>query len=132
MRLLVCGGRDYTDQERMFAALDLLHQQKPVTVLIHGAAPGADRLAAKWAEWKAIRREPYPADWDRYGNKAGPIRNQTMLEIGQPHAVVAFPGGVGTADMIVRAMKAGLKVWQPYPQTKKGPRQPWGLSGGRV
>lgn len=137
MRILVCGGRDFTDHVRVFAALDRLHAKHPITVLIHGAAPGVDRLASRWAKWRGIEVEPYPADWDKHRTAAGPIRNQRMLDHSNPDAVVAFPGGVGTADMVTRAVKAGLgsRIWFPYGeraiQTKKDPRRPWRPSGGR-
>jgi hypothetical protein len=52
----------------------------------------------------------FPAQWDRYGEAAGPIRNAWMLEFGKPDLVVAFPGGRGTADMISKARKAGIEV----------------------
>jgi hypothetical protein len=34
-----------------------------------------------------------------------------MLDEAKPDAVIAFPGGRGTADMTDRALKAGLPVW---------------------
>ena len=48
-------------------------------------------------------------DWKKYGKKAGPLRNQQMLEEGKPDLVVAFPGGNGTADMVRRAKKANIE-----------------------
>lgn len=45
---------------------------------------------------------------------AGLARNQRMLEQCSPSAVIAFPGGRGTADMVRRAEAAGLPVWRPY------------------
>ena len=59
------------------------------------------------------RAGSYPAQWDVYGRRAGPIRNQEMIDEGKPDGVVAFPGGKGTADMVRRAEAAGLKVWFP-------------------
>jgi hypothetical protein len=38
------------------------------------------------------RQEVYQADWKRYG-RAGPIRNQEMLDKGKPDVVIACPGG---------------------------------------
>ena len=49
-------------------------------------------------------------EWDELGKKAGPLRNQRMLEEGKPELVVAFPGGGGTKDMVRRAVKAGVSV----------------------
>ncbi len=51
-----------------------------------------------------------PADWDKFGKGAGPIRNQQMIDEGKPDLVVAFPGGTGTADMVKRAKKHGIEV----------------------
>lgn len=114
MRLLVCGGRDYADRVRLEGALDLLHARRAVSVLIHGAAPGADTLARDWAVARGIPDEAYPADWERHGRAAGPIRNKRMLEDGAPDGVVAFPGGRGTQNMTKQAAAAGLLVWRPF------------------
>lgn len=101
MRVLVCGGRNYNDQERVFFELDEL---KP-TLIIHGGASGADYLAAQYAKYRGVGVVEYRADWARHGRAAGPIRNQQMIDLGRPDVVVAFPGGRGTADMIERARK---------------------------
>jgi hypothetical protein len=109
MRVLVTGGRDFTDRKLLFETLDRLHSVHTFTVLIHGAASGADRLAGEWAGTRSISIEAHPADWRKHGRAAGPIRNQMMLAE-KPELVVAFPGGRGTADMVKRAKNAGLKV----------------------
>ncbi|ATI15672.1 hypothetical protein [Bordetella phage vB_BbrM_PHB04] len=112
MKLLVCGGRDYADREAVFAALDRVHAKRPVTLLIHGAARGADSLADDWARARGVPRDPHPADWATHGRRAGPLRNRKMLEL-KPDGVVAFPGGRGTADMADAARAAGVPVWEP-------------------
>lgn len=114
MKLLVCGGRDYTDRAALYKALDHLHARRTIELVIHGAARGADSLAAEWAGARGIQSKAFPALWHAYGKAAGWIRNQHMLDAGQPDGVVAFPGGRGTADMINRAHTAGVPVWQPY------------------
>ncbi len=102
-RVLVCGGRDYDDREQMFRILDVAHAANPIECLIHGAARGADTLAADWALERDVHCNAYPADWERNGKAAGPIRNRKMLEEGKPHMVIAFPGGKGTSNMIQQA-----------------------------
>lgn len=109
MRLLMCGGRDYTDAATVSRAFDVL---KP-SVVIHGDARGADTLADEEAKRRGIDRIRFPANWKRDKKAAGPIRNQRMIDEGKPDAVCAFPGGNGTADMIRRAKAAGLKVYRP-------------------
>lgn len=109
MRVLVCGGRDFKDFDRVVVVLDNL--DPPATLIIHGGAPGADQCAGAWAERRGIPTLRFPAEWEKYGRRAGPRRNQRMLDEGKPDLVVAFPGGRGTADMLARADKAGVVVW---------------------
>lgn len=108
MRILVCGGRDYADYLRLE---DILCQYVHIGVdtIISGMARGADTLATDWCNLVNCEFETYPALWNLYGNRAGVIRNQQMLDTGID-LVIAFPGGVGTKDMIKRAKKAGVKV----------------------
>lgn len=112
MRLLVCGGRDYNDRRGVFRSLDRLLTKRQVVTLIHGAAPGADSLAAQWAKERGIEQIACPAEWEKYGKRAGPLRNAHMLTL-NPDGLVAFPGGRGTADMVMQAINAGLNVWHP-------------------
>ncbi len=106
IRILICGGREFSDRTLLEQALEAYKG----AVVIHGAARGADTLAEEWAlkHGKGVHR--FPANWQRDGKAAGPIRNQAMLDKGRPDMVIAFPGGRGTADMVRRAKAAGLKV----------------------
>ncbi len=110
LRVLITGGRDYSDRDFLFETLDRLHATHAFSVLIHGDASGADKLAGEWAAARGIEVQTRPADWTRHGRAAGPIRNQTLLAEEKPELVVAFPGGKGTADMVTRARKAGIEV----------------------
>lgn len=112
LRVLVCGGREFADRGLLSGVMQSVvwQQHGYPAVLIHGDARGADRLAAEWASRHGVPVEPYPADWERDGRGAGPIRNQRMLDEGMPDLVVAFPGGRGTADMVQRARAAGIEI----------------------
>lgn len=119
MRLLVCGGREYANRDHVFVSLDRILARRAVTLVIHGACQdragnlkGADRWADEWAAERWIERLPCPADWDRHGPRAGPLRNAHMLTH-SPDGVVAFPGGRGTAGMAKIATEAGIPVWRP-------------------
>lgn len=113
MRVLVCGGRDFADEKAAFSALNALHAVHKFTVVIDGAASGADAIAAKWAIEKQLWNFRFPAKWNEHGRGAGPIRNRLMLEKAKPDMVVALPGGRGTADMISAAQQAGVPVERP-------------------
>lgn len=109
-RILVCGGRDYTNRNRVFSVLDSAVIKLGLDVVIHGACRNADLIAEEWAKWREIAYIGCPAKWKTGGNGAGPARNQRMLDEFKPMIVIAFPGGTGTADMVSRAEKAGLVV----------------------
>lgn len=110
MRILVFGGRDYLDRDHFFATLDRCHFVHPDMEVISGMARGADKLAFEWAHARGVKCHEFPADWNKYGKRAGPIRNQQMLDEGKPDAGVAFPGGNGTRDMFTRLTNAGIPV----------------------
>ena len=114
MRILVCGGRDFDDAALLERTLNNLH----ATLIIHGGARGADRLSGMWASLHGVECIVFPAMWARDGKAAGPIRNQAMLVNGRPDLVVGFPGGNGTADMVRRAIKAGVAVMDLRTQEK--------------
>lgn len=111
MIVLCCGGRGYFGD--VDNALDILHSQQPVTLLVHGGAPGADSRSGDWARKNNIHVAEVRALWDNFGKGAGSKRNQSMLLLNINY-VVAFPGGSGTYDMVERATKHGLTVWRPY------------------
>src|SRR6185369_12011446 len=95
-RILVCGGRDFNDIE---AVMEVLGQQPRDSIIINGAATGADTLAE--VAVKRLNGEfgfnmwywSCAADWPRLRYAAGPIRNGEMLEETRPTLVIAFPGG---------------------------------------
>lgn len=117
-RLLVCGGRDYADADTVARTLDRVLRERGIAVLIHGAAGGADTLAAEWAKARGVPVLAFKVkDWRRpdgsIDKSAGPRRNQRMLDEGKPTACVAFPPGPsGTYDMIRRCEAAGVPVWR--------------------
>ena len=80
--------------------------------IVHGAARGADQLAAQAARELGMRVEGHRADWDTHGKAAGAIRNQQMLDSGAQR-VIAFVDkpldqSRGTAEMVARARNAGV------------------------
>lgn len=102
MRVLVCGGRNYTNAVMVKSVLDAIRKDVTITCIIHGGAVGADSLANWYALTNDIPMDIYPvtaADWDKHGKRAGALRNIAMIEKGKADLVVAFPGDKGTALM---------------------------------
>jgi hypothetical protein len=109
MIVLVTGGRDYNDAKTIDEVLTRVHKEHHIQLLVHGCATGADTLAALWASARGIQPVGCPALWGFYNKAAGSIRNAAMLWL-KPELVVAFPGGVGTANMVGQARQAGIRI----------------------
>jgi hypothetical protein len=117
LRVLVCGDRNWTDQAFIDQTLDQIHEVQGIVCIIEGEARGADRMARSWAASRNVPFLAFPAEWNRYGKAAGPIRNRKQFDEGQPDLVVAFhndlPNSRGTRDMIKYAKSRGCatEVW---------------------
>lgn len=111
MKVLVCGSRSWNDYDAIYGALAELVAERGSFSVMHGAARGADRLAGEAARRLGLEVVEYPADWKRYGRRAGYLRNEQMLAAG-PDLVVAFheAGSRGTAHTIALAREAGIEV----------------------
>jgi hypothetical protein len=108
------GGRDLIwPRARVAAALLGASGGRPVHLLLHGDARGADQSIDRAARQLGWAVQAVPADWPRLGRAAGPIRNRQLLRRallaaqslsspGYPASVlvVAFPGGRGTASLV--------------------------------
>ena len=108
-RVLICGDRNWGDYE----AIDNFVKNLPKgSVIIQGMCRGADLMARKAGLKYGFKVEDYSANWNRYGNAAGPIRNKQMLDEGKPDTVIAFHENVfrstGTRDMLKQADKRGI------------------------
>lgn len=119
--VLICGSRDWIGLEEAELIKQELRQLPPDTIIIHGAAPGADSLAGFEAYLMGFEVVPVPADWDKHELQAGPIRNRKMLsgllkarDAGHEVRVIAFHYdpklGKGTRDMVAISEQHGIPV----------------------
>lgn len=112
MKVIICGGRDYTDYNTLTRALNNIHTMVTITHVITGAARGADTLGYRWAVSKGIPNiDLVPADWSIYGKRAGYLRNVKMADM-HPNAVICFPGGRGTQMMKDIATQRDIAVFE--------------------
>lgn len=111
-RVIIAGGRDYTDYFQMKAFVDrVLDEYDSNIVILCGDARGTDRLGERYARAKGFSVKHYPADWETYGKAAGPIRNRQMAE--NADVLIAFwdMESRGTASMIEEARRHGLQIY---------------------
>jgi hypothetical protein len=120
MRILITGSREWDDEEKISGAFDSALREMGFlpsihhgVIVVHGGADGADRLAGQVAMRRGWKVEVYPAAWDEKGPKAGPLRNQEMVDEGADICLAFFKDGAankGTADCVKKAEKAGITV----------------------
>lgn len=112
-KVIIAGGREFRDYSLLCDSCDKFLCQKRQThdiVVISGTARGADILGERYAHERGYAVEKYPADWNRDGKAAGPIRNAQMAKVAD--ALIAFWDGQskGTANMIDQAKTRGLSI----------------------
>lgn len=109
MKVLICGSRNITDPALVSQAVS--QSGITPTQIISGGARGVDRLAGEYAVSQGIGFTEYPADWDKYGKRAGFIRNYAM--VGAADAVIALWDGTspGTKHSIEFARSCGKRVF---------------------
>ena len=106
-KVIVAGsrtaGQDVDAYLLLESKLNILLKRKSIThdiVIVSGTANGADKMGEHYATVYNYKVERYPADWNRFGKRAGYIRNETMAQ--NADALVALWDGEsrGTKHMI--------------------------------
>jgi hypothetical protein len=114
VRLCVTGGRDFESRDELFAALDSVHRETPIDLLVHGdCRTGVDHLAIQWCLSHDVHHtgSRWRPQWNVFKrSRAVPIRNGAMLEIEQPDALLAFPGDRWSDDCVRKARSLGIQV----------------------
>lgn len=112
MKTIIAGSRTITDKAVFVdAMLSSLDAGIEITEVLSGCAKGVDSLGEKWAQINGFPLHKYPANWEKYGRRAGFLRNMEMAA--NADALIAIWDGQskGTKHMIDLAEKAGLKVY---------------------
>ncbi len=115
-KVIVAGGRDFTDYAHMCTVLDdlfFVHNTgfEVAPKIISGMAKGADTLAIRYSNERGLTKILFPANWKVYRRRAGFLRNEDMLSIAT-HLVAFWDGkSHGTQHMIEIAKKKGIPVW---------------------
>ena len=112
MKVLVTGDRNWSNKAIIRHVLLNLPEN---SIIVHGAASGADSIAGEIAKKWGMKVLSYPAQWTTYGRSAGPIRNRQMLEENPDiELIFAFHNNIeasrGTRDMCSVADKQGIPI----------------------
>jgi len=105
------GGYECNDHAAIWAALDRVHAKHPGMVLLHGGGPkGAERIAACWADARAVSQVAFRPDFNRHKNAAPFKRNDQLLAV-LPIGVVVFPGSGISDNLADKARKLGIPLF---------------------
>lgn len=110
MKLIIAGGRDFSDYDLLTKEVETLIVGEADVEIVSGGAKGADRLGEFFAIDHDLPIKRFPADWDRYGKAAGFKRNSEMADYAD-HCICFWDGkSKGTGHMINLAKNKGLHI----------------------
>ena len=121
IRVIVAGSRTYTDKERIFSCLGKAFgeieekMQEPCKfTVVSGGCRGVDTIGEEYARTHGLELARFPAQWDKYGRGAGPIRNEEMANFASekdPYLIAFWDGkSSGTRGMIALARNKKIPV----------------------
>ena len=116
MRILITGDRnwDFKQAEAVVNRLIAKHTREDM-LIVHGDCPtGVDAAFELAATRWGILTEKHPANWDKFGDRAGPIRNQEMVDLNADFCIAVHRGlsrSKGTKDCVNRCLKAAIVVY---------------------
>ena len=121
MILGIVGSRDYNNYENTknivlegIKSFNNMYTISDIMEIVSGGANGVDMMAKLLAKEYNIKFTEYKAEWDKYGRKAGPIRNQLIVD--QSTHLIALPTkkSVGTLITINKAEKKNIPIYTKY------------------
>lgn len=110
MKVIIAGGRYFNDYHLLKKRCNLFLKNTTEIEVVSGCQRGADKLGERWAKEYGHPVKQFYADWNQFGNAAGPLRNGRMAKYAE--ALIAFWNGIspGTENMIKQAKEQGLKI----------------------
>ncbi len=105
----VAGSGDVEDAGPIHFALDRVRSKYPDMVLVHGGGPGAEKIAARWAEARGVHQVVCKPDWNAHGRSAPFRRNDQLLRL-LPKGVIGFPGSGISENLLDKAVQLGIPV----------------------
>ena len=102
-KVIIAGSRGFSNYKLLREQCNKFLREKRKTsniIVVSGHARGADTLGEKYAQDEGFTLEIYPAQWKKFGKRAGYRRNEQMAEVSD--ALIAFWDGSskGTKHMI--------------------------------
>lgn len=106
-RVAIVGSREFPNLDQV---REYVRTLPPDTIVISGGARGVDRTVEYEARRIGLEVEIWPANWNRYGKRAGFLRNQDIVN--SADELIAFWDGQsrGTLHSVELARERGIPV----------------------
>lgn len=113
-KIIIAGSREFNDYKLLESKMNIITSKYTNVEIVSGTCYGADQLGERYAKQHNLPIKQFPADWNKYGKSAGPIRNAQMADYAD--ACIVFWNGKskGTKSMINLARQKGLAVQIVY------------------
>lgn len=111
MKTIIAGTRTFQNYDSLKTRIDAYREKNEITEIISGGAKGVDSLAERYAVEHSIPFKLFPADWDKNGKAAGPMRNREMAEYSEVLLAVWDGSSKGTKNMISEMHRVKKQVY---------------------
>lgn len=112
MNIAVIGSRTFDNYRKLELTLDTIIKERGYSniTIVSGGARGADSLAEKYAKNRGYALIVKKADWDRYGKRAGYLRNEEMAEIADICVGFVVNDSKGSTMMLKLCANRGIEA----------------------
>ena len=98
MKVIVAGSREIENYNILLDAIKM--SEYDIREIISGCARGVDMLGERYARENNIPLVKFPANWNEFGKKAGPMRNSAMAHYCDSDIIIWNGKSSGTDNMI--------------------------------
>jgi hypothetical protein len=109
MKVIVAGSRSIESLGVVTKAIE--DSGFNITEIVSGRAKGVDKLGEHYGLVKNLPVKLFPADWDKHGKAAGPMRNRQMADYADAAVIVWDGVSKGTKHMIYEMNKRNKKCY---------------------
>lgn len=107
MKLIIAGSRTIKNYNLIKSTIDSLNLD--IKEIISGTANGIDKLGERYAEENNIDLIKFPADWNKFGKRAGYLRNVEMAKYG--NSCIVFWDGISSGSKHMIKIARDYKLW---------------------
>jgi hypothetical protein len=127
LKLIIAGSRGFTflSSPMIDAFLQFHHvHYKNIEQVVSGCAPGVDTAGENFAAALDIDIETFPANWNKHGKAAGPMRNKEMAEYADALLLIWDGKSKGSANMKQNMLKLNKPIYEVILSSYNVPVEP--------